>query len=407
MCKRLNALLAASLILGSLAWGSTERVLYTFMNGSDGGIPINSGQLTFDHDGNLYGTTELGGDCGNGTVFKLTPGTHRWTETVLHSFCGDEGIFPYAGVIFDGAGNLYGTTTNGGAFTGGTVFQLSPSGSDWTLTTLYNFAVGTDGGGPYGGVIMDRAGNLYGTAVAGGVNACRGEGCGIVFKLTKSGSSWNYSVIHSFISDDGAYPYAGLVMGGDGNLYGTTQSGGLNGMGVVFQLQKSPGGAWVANVLHSFGDAGDGQFPGYAKLTVFKGAIYGTVPSGGANGQGLVFSVSRAGGSWKETILYNFTGGEAGSVPYSGVKFDQAGNIWGTTEHGGGTECQAPNGCGTIFKLAPKRGGGWVENDVVKFVGPNGAIPLGSVISDGHGHLYGSTSQGGTNDTGIVFALKP
>jgi len=405
MHNRVVWVLASLLILASSAWGSTERVLYTFTNGTDGGIPINSGQLAFDQSGNLYGTTELGGDCGNGTVFQLTPGNPQWTETVLHSFCGAEGFYPYAGVIFDKAGNLYGTTTSGGTSGGGTVFRLSPSRSGWILNTLYNFTVGADGGGPYGGVILDKTGNLYGTAVAGGVNDCRGEGCGTVFELINSGHSWNYTVIHSFTNDDGAYPYAGLVMDKKGNLYGTTQSGGVNGMGVVFQLTNS-GGAWTANVLHSFGDSGDGQFPGYAKLTLHHGAVFGTVPFGGTNGQGIVFKLVKAGSAWKEKILYSFKGGEAGSIPYAGLKFDKHDHIWGTTVHGGGTVCQAPNGCGTIFKLTPTEGG-WKEHVIFKFVGDNGAIPLDSVIFDATGRLYGTTSQGGDNDTGIVFRVRP
>jgi uncharacterized repeat protein (TIGR03803 family) len=252
---------------------------------------------------------------------------------------------------------------------------------------------------------MDKAGNLYGAAVAGGVNDCRGEGCGTVFKLTNNGKSWDYTVLHSFTSDDGAYPYAGLIMDVDGNLYGTTQSGGVNGMGVVFQLTDS-GGGWTANVLHSFGGPGDGQFPGYAKLTLHKGNLYGTVPFGGANGLGIVFKLTESGGLWNEEILYSFKGGQAGSVPYAAVNIDEHGMIWSTTIHGGGTVCQAPNGCGTIFKLTPSQNG-WAEHVILKFTGSNGAIPLDSLIIDSKHRLYGATSQGGANDTGIIFAVKP
>ena len=392
-----------TVLAGTAAGG--EKLLYSFTNGADGGIPIDSGHLILDKSGNLYGTTELGGACGNGTVFKLTHSGSQWTESVLHSFCSDEGMWPNAGLVSDKAGNFYGTTTTGGPGGQGTVFELTPSGGDWTLNTLYGFSGGADGGGPYAGVILDAAGNLYGTTVSGGVSDCRGDPCGAVFELSNLGSGWAETVLYAFTGDDGAYPYAGLVMDKKGNLYGMAQSGGTNGLGVAFKLTKS-GGNWTEEVIHSFGTGTDGQFPGYAGLTLHDGVLYGTVPYGGDNGLGVVFKLTKSSSGWNEKVLYSFRGGMAGSSPYTEVKVDKYGNIWGTTVHGGGTTCEAPNGCGTVFVLVHSKAN-WKEKVLYRFTGSNGANPLANVVFGANGVLYGATSQGGANDTGIVFELKP
>ena len=201
----------------------------------DGDYPISG--LVFDQAGNLYGTTEYGGaSCDCGTVFQLTPSGSGWTETVLYSFTyGDDGAFPYGGLIFDNAGNLYGTTEFG-LSGNGTVFQLTPSGGQWTYTLLYSLMSGQSGlAGPLGTLAIDAGGNLYGTAFEGG-GGCE-YGCGTVFKLAPSAGGWAYSLLHEFAGgSDGALPYDGVILDRNGNLYGTASSGGTRGQGVIFQI---------------------------------------------------------------------------------------------------------------------------------------------------------------------------
>jgi uncharacterized repeat protein (TIGR03803 family) len=316
--------------------------------------------LTFDASGALYGTTSLGGASGNGTVFKLTPPTisgGAWTESVLHSFTGSDGDYPWAGLIFDGSGALYGTTTGGGASGNGTVFKLTPptiSGGAWTESGLHSFAGGTaDGGGPRAGLIFDASGALYGTTDGGGAH-----GAGTVFKLTPptiSGGAWAESVLHSFTSD-GNSPTAGLIFDASGALYGTTTGGGAYDNGAVFKLTPptAAGGAWTKNVLWSFTGDSDGANPRAGLVFDASGALYGTT-SGGGNpgnvfGYGTVFKLTPptiSGGAWTETVLYSFTGGSDGFNPAAGVIFDASGALYGTAAVGGG-RCR----CGTVFKLS-------------------------------------------------------
>jgi len=296
----------------------TEKVLYSFgANPTDGITPL--GSLIFDAKGNLYGTTEAGGaydttfggaSNGYGTVFELTPATgSAWTEKVLYSFrylSQTDGYYPVAGVIFDTKGNLYGTTSDGGAGQdlegGGTVFELTPTtGGSWTEKVLYSFGGGSPSGYKIeGGVIFDTAGNLYGTANAGG-NAFGLDGT--LFKLTPTaGGTWTETVLHSFgaYETDGINPTAGLIFDGSGNLYGTTSGGGANTFGTVFKLTTETGGSWTETVLHSFNfTSTDGASP-YAGLVLdTSGNLYGTTAYGGANGSsdsgttgGTVFEIA-------------------------------------------------------------------------------------------------------------------
>jgi uncharacterized repeat protein (TIGR03803 family) len=331
------------LIAARPAQAQTETVLYNFTGGSDGSRPQSS--LIADGAGNLYGTTALGGTCpgwnqyGCGVVFEISPnGSGGWKQTVLHTFAAPpDGAKPlFSPVIFDKSGNLYGTTQWGGASNVGTVFELSPAGASWTATILYSFTGGADGGHPAAGLVMDPAGNLYGTGQTGGAN-----GQGTVFKLSPSGAE---TLLYTFGSQsgDGSYPFAGLVLDETGNLYGTTLSGGANGGGTVFKL--APTG--TETVLYSFGSrSGDGSNP-YAGL-VFdnNGNLYGATYSGGANGGGTVFKLAPTG---TETVLYSF-GSRSGdaSNPWSGLVFDEKGNLYGTTHAGGA------HGAGAVFEVNP------------------------------------------------------
>jgi uncharacterized repeat protein (TIGR03803 family) len=327
------AFLAVNLLLGA-AWAQKETVLYSFCSQNectDGAGPY--GGLVFDKKGNLYGTAIGGGDYGYGAVFKVAPSGN---ETKLYSFSGSpDGASPYAGLVFDTKGNLYGTTYYGGPSTHGTVFKVAPSGGE---TVLYSFTGGTDGAYPYAGLVLDKKGNLYGTAQQGG-----GNNLGTVFKVTPSGKE---KVLHSFTrGSDGGNPYAGLIFDKKWNLYGTTEQGGGNSEGTVFKV--TPSGK--ETVLYSFCSETkcvDGQEP-YAGL-VFdkKWNLYGTTEQGGGNRNGTVFKVAPSG---QETTLYNFcsqSGCTDGAYPFAGLVFDKKGNLYGTTEEGG-------NGYGTVFKLVP------------------------------------------------------
>ena len=271
--------------------------------------------------GNLYGTTVEGGTYNiDGTVFELTHTTKGWTETILHSFgASGDGSQPYCALTVDTTGNLYGTTYYGGAYSYGTVFELTSSGTE---KILWSFGNGTDGANPLAGVVLDTNGNLYGTTEYGGA-----YGYGTVFELTSSGPE---KVLWSFGNGtDGAYPFAGLILY-KGNLYGTTANGGAYGDGTVFEVTLSG----TETILHSFDNNDiDGINP-YAGLVVYDGNLYGTTVSGGGTGSaaGIVFEMTPSGA---ETILHTFGGSRDGAFPWGGVVFDTSGNLYGTTLSGG------------------------------------------------------------------------
>jgi uncharacterized repeat protein (TIGR03803 family) len=260
----------------------TEKVLHRFTGlGTDGFIP-GYGDLVFDHAGNLYGTTIQGGTNGTGIVYELTAGD--WTETILYNMTTSSGIYPYNGVIFDQAGNLYGTTYEGGIDTiYGSIYELMPAGSGWTQTTLHSLIKTTDGALPYGGVIFDQAGNLYGTASYSGP-----DGAGTVFELVPTNGSWTFTVLHSFAGSEG--PYGGLTMDAAGNLYGTTFAGGVNQHGSVYKLTRS-GAEWTYTDLYDFTAGNDGSGP-YGTVAVdAKGNLYGTASHDGVFGYGTVWEI--------------------------------------------------------------------------------------------------------------------
>jgi uncharacterized repeat protein (TIGR03803 family) len=317
-----------------------ETALYTFTGTPDGASP-NRGPLVRDAPGNLYGTTESGGASGYGTVFKLdTTGK----ETVLYSFTGGtDGGDPFAGLVRDGEGSLYGTTTYGGDLTCdapygcGVVFKLDTTGTE---TVLHTFSgSGGDGGNPVAGLVRDAAGNLYGTTREGGSGGY--PGYGTVFKLDKAGDE---TILHSFTGGDGEWPYAGVIRDAAGNLYGTTENGG-SVYGTIFKLDRRG----KESVLHSFaGPPADGAQPFAGLVRDAKVNRYGTTAEGGPLNWGTVFKLDKSG---KETVLHSFTGAADGGQPWAGLVRDAKGDLYGTTSSGGSTGCEG-YGCGVVFKLA-------------------------------------------------------
>ncbi len=366
----------------------TFKVLYTFQGSSDGGEPYAG--LVRDSAGNLYGTAISSGAFGWGVVFKVNP---SGTETVLHSF-GDgskDGRTPYGGLVRDKAGNLYGTTYEGGGIGCvdgcGTVFKVDTTGTE---TVLHSFAGGTtDGCFPYAGLLL-KAGYLYGTT-----QACGASSYGTVFRLSTSGKE---TILHNFAGGtaDGANPlYGSLLMDTKGALYGVAQYGGTSNQGVVYKLNPSR----VLRVLYSFaGGTTDGCNPDGTPAMDTLGNLYGTAVACGSSNMGIVWKLNQ---SRKEKVLHNFAGGaKDGADPIAGVTLDANGNLYGDTQYGGGTGCFG-TGCGTVYKVSAT--GKLTLLHI--FVGSEGALPFGSVIRDTNGDLYGTAFLGGTPDWGTVWRI--
>jgi len=351
-----------------------ETVLYSFKGGADGGNPM-AGVIR-DSAGNLYGTASGGGTGGFGVAFKLSSAGQ---ETVLYSFPGPaDGMHPFAGVIRDSAGNLYGTTNQGGAEDFGVVYKLNSAAQE---TVLYTFTGGPDGGYPWAGVIRDSAGNLYGPTSSGGT-----ANGGVVYELDTSGQE---TVLYSF-PPDGGWPISGVIRDPAGNLYGA--AGGDPGF--VYKL----GTTGQFTVLYNFTGGADGGDPQGGVIRDSAGNLYGTASGGGASGAGVVFKVNTGG---QERVLYSFTGGADGGYPQGGVIADSAGNLYGTTSAGGITTgaCRAEGGCGVVFKL-DKAG-----QETVLYSFTSYAAPSGGVIRDAAGNLYGTTYYGGAANAGMVYKL--
>jgi uncharacterized repeat protein (TIGR03803 family) len=417
------AVMATVLAASPSTWApSKERVLHSFKGTDGGGLP---GGVIFDSAGNLYGTTQAGsGTHIDGTVFELIPGAKGgWTEKVLHTFHSKDGWQPLTGLVLDTAGNLYGTTSLGGSAGeggDGTVFELTSGGNGrWTEKVLHSFS-GTDGIYPAAGLIFDTAGNLYGTTKLGGAgSACQG-GCGVVFELSPGADDkWTEKVLHSFKGTDGRLPAAGLIFDQSGNLYGTTQLGGTatacqDGCGVVFELSPGVNGKWTEKVLHSFKGT-DGSDPEAGLIFDGVGNLYGTTLDGGTYGYGAVIEMMpQADRSWTVKVLHSFNNdGKDGRYPQAVLIFDSAGNLYGTTAYGGtGTGCSGQFAlCGTVFELTPGGKGRWTEKILHSFVGngKDGVGPEAGLILDVTGNLYSTTAAGGAGLGlyGTVFEVAP
>jgi uncharacterized repeat protein (TIGR03803 family) len=442
-----------------------EKVLYSFQGGSDGQSP--TGSLVFDKVGNLYGATNEGGSVcpppGCGTIFRLRPASGgMWTETILYEFNGTQGSRPVGGLIQDSDGDLYGTAAYGGGgqctlfgdIVGcGVVYELLPptvNGGKWTYTVLYNFQGGKDGDFPYGALVLDRLGSLYGATQFGGgrgttCNAYFGGNCGTVFKLSppaEKGGAWVEQVLYSFAGGqagkadgDGANPDGGLVLNDQsGDVYGTTYFGGNEsgdcdggsggtGCGIVFELvpparatvapepvsPANEAGAWKENILFRFDGTGGAQ-PGAGVIFGQDTNLYGTTIYGGYEGDGIAFELLKPPGntkSWTEKVLYLFGGKGTGLEPSAGLLLGTGGALYGTSLGG-----EMPRG--VVFRLNPEGDAeGWEATVLYNFTGaPDGNHPIASLITDGSESLYGTTEYGGSGGAcqggcGTVFEVTP
>jgi uncharacterized repeat protein (TIGR03803 family) len=400
---RILTISAAVAILTCAVWAASPQIIYNFAGDNDGEY-IDS-DLVVDGAGNLYGTSVQGGAFGSGTVFQLTPSPSGWTHTVLYSFTGgSDGGEPYKGVTVDNQGNLYGTAvTGGGGFCEGgcgVAYKLTNSGGVWTQTVIHTFTGGNDGSGPGSGLTLSPRGILYGMTPTGGAN-----GVGVVFRLqSMQNLTWNLKVIHAFTGgDDGAGGSAGRLLLSNGKLYGVTTVGGANGKGVVFQLTH-PTGGWQFTTLYAFQGQPDAGFP-YGSLALDSlGRLTGTTYYDGANNLGSVYQLAhQPDGTWTEKVLYSFKGGTDGSSSISNVVFDKTGAMYGTTSEGGAS-CD----CGVIFKLTPANNGTWKETVTYRFKGaPDGGFAYNGMVGDSAGNFYGATVHGGTGDDGTIYKFTP
>jgi len=393
LCRALPLLLILAALITAAAPSQAQSnftVIHNF-TGPDGAYPEST--PTLDRRGNVYGTTYWGGASWAGLVYELAHIDGSWILYRLHSFTGvSDGGAPWAEVAFSPDGALFGTTSMaGGPQRYGTLFKVTPPANTvcmvalcpWIETTLHSFD-GSDGADSRASVVFDSQGNLYGTTYSGGTYAG-----GTVYKATLSGGTWNVSVIYSFNpsvgADDGYWPLGKVVLDSAGNLYGTTSRGGAYDDGTVFELSPSEGG-WTETILHSFAESG--SFPRGGLVFDRAGHLYGV-------SQYMVFQLSPKGSVWNFTPIYTLLGS------LHTLSIDAADNLYGTAV-GGGTY-----GYGTVFELSPS-GGGWTYTDLYDFTdGNDGGAPWGGVAVTGPGgYLYGTTTYGGTDDRGVIYQIN-
>jgi uncharacterized repeat protein (TIGR03803 family) len=385
----LCALTLITMLLSPAARAQSFNVLLNF-DGTNGNSPLAG--LVMDSSQNLYGTSNAGGQYNQGAVFKAN---RSGEEVILHSFAGGatDGASPEDSLIFDTAGNLYGTTFNGGPANAGTVFKMSSKGA---IHLMYSFAGGSDGANPIARLAIDKNGNLYGTTSAGGT-----YGNGTVFAVSAAGK---HSVLYSFgTGTDGAIPYAGITLDAKGHLYGTTSAGGSTGNGTVFELIRSSSG-WTETILHNFELQDDGGTP-YAGLVFdHAGNLYGAATqggSGGTNGGGTVFELSPSAGSWTFTVLYGLYGWNISGTFRDLLVDPKTGVVYGTTH------CDGSYDAGTVYSLTPSSGT-WSYTQLYTFTGgSDGLYSFSNLVMDNGGNLYGTTNEGGANGGGVIFKVAP
>jgi uncharacterized repeat protein (TIGR03803 family) len=411
VCRALTLSILAVLTTG--AGAQSEKVIHSFINfgGADGNFPLAG--LVSDAKGNLYGTASQGGSgtCyGCGIVFELSPGSGgTWTESILYTFegpPGGDGSYPASALVFDGKGNLYGTTQFGGTSSAGTIFELTPgSGGTWTEKILYSFAGGSAGSYPgYSALAIDSSGNLYGTTSGGGTTNPTGSSTefGNVFELVSgSNGTWTPEVLYNFKGEaDGGNPFAStLAIDKAGNLYGVASALGAHDNGVVFKLTKGSNGSWSEKVLYAF--PGGTGVSGPTGNLVFdtSGNIYGTAAN-------IVFElVAGSNGTYTEKTLHTFTGGSDGQNVGGGLAVDKSGNLYGTANVGGSHR-------GTVFELTPGSGGTWTEKILHRFPPSpsteDGIFPgYATLLLDATGNIYGTTLESLPDLGGVVFEITP
>jgi uncharacterized repeat protein (TIGR03803 family) len=373
----------------------SEKILYSFTNSGDGGYP--QGGLIIDSKGNLYGTTSGGGTSQSGTVFQLSPGSNgTWAETVIYSFGfgPTDGSGPYGGLVIDSNGNLYGATRFGGASFRGTVYELSPGANGiWNERVLYSFTGGADGGSPYDtNLTIDNAGNLYGTTVNGGTYQF-----GVVFELVAGANgTFTEKVLHAFTGgDDGANPYnSSVVIDSAGKLYGIAREG-EHDYGLVFELAPQPDGTWSEKVIYAFSGAGGEANPLGGLLLDSVGRLYGVAYD--------AFELVPESNGITHKTLHTFSGAPDGAYPESALIADKTGNLYGTSNDGG-------DHYGTVFELMAGPNGNWTERVLHRFSssGGDGMFPtFAPLVIDASGNLYGVTPTGGASNFGVVFEVTP
>jgi uncharacterized repeat protein (TIGR03803 family) len=403
----------AVLMASPFTFAQTLTTLYSFgAQQHDGADPMSG--IVFDKAGNIYGSAAISGSQnGDGTVFKLVRPTgddDSWNEVTVHRFRGTpDGSEPESLPVLTASGKLFGTTYIGGANNMGTVFASTPpstAGSSWTTKTLYSFGGFTgDGLNPNHGLIAAQGG-FCGVTSNGGARRR-----GTVFLLTPPAiatGTWTETILYSFKPlGDAAFPSSPLTMDKNGNLYGTTLQGGVNNLGAVYEISPPAvaGGAWTETVIYSFNGT-DGTLPIGRLVLDASGALYGTADGGGAKEEGTVFKLTppaTAGAPWTETILFNFSGGSDGGNPSAGVTLDNNGRIFGPASSGGDG---GPDFGGVIFVLNPPavEGGEWTETILHHFGGPDGFSPVAPIVLRQDG-IYGTTMLGGDFGKGTIFVI--
>jgi hypothetical protein len=400
--------MAAAAILcaaGSAQAGVKETTLYAFTGNNDGGFP--HGGVIADANGNLYGVTTSGGANHNGAVYELSPpkrGQTAWTETTLYAFKGgNDGSNPQAALMMDSSGHLYGTTYGGGASGEGVAFELHEHKGTWRYNLLWSFTGGNDGGAPSGALVMDNAGNLYGTTTGGGSGVV-----GTVFELSPPGTrkTWTESVLYNFTgNNDGGEPMGNVLLGTDGNIYGTTAGYGQFNYGTIYRLTApTSGGNWGFSTLHAFQGGSDGEVPRDGLIQDASGTLYGAT-AGFDNSYGNVFQMNTDGSNYN--VIYTITGGQGftGNGPWQTVSMDASGTIYGTTYADG------QSALGEVFQLKPQAGKPWKATVLYTFQGgAAGQYAYSNVLIDKVGRLYGTTygvaGQGGFFP-GTVWRIKP